>query len=136
MREGWLGDEYIVLFSDDESSAFADACDLGTTLPGFAALGLRGWHDLIGRDETGQTFTIPSVPLDRKYIAAFDLPDASRLKADERFVGKVRWLVKPLVFGGSPDAESNIAWVTHQQHVELVRWWNEQYRVAKASTTR
>ena len=133
MLEGWHGDEYIILFSGEEALAIANACELNAMLPGFSVLGLRGWQDFIVQDQAGATFTIPSVPLDTRYIASFNLPDPSDLEPDARLAGKVKWLVKPLVFGGSPEAEDNVSWVTHHQHGELVRWWNEQYRSAKAS---
>jgi len=132
MVEGWHGEDYIVLFADEEASATASACGFNTALPGFSVLGLRGWQDFIVQDEAGATFTIPSVPLDTRYLASFNLPVPYDLEPDPRLTGKVKWLVKPLIFGGSSDAEENVSWVTHQQHGELVRWWNEQYRFAKA----
>ncbi|OED13445.1 hypothetical protein [Burkholderia sp. A2] len=135
MVEGWHGDDYIVLFVDEEASATASACGFNTALPGFSLLGLRGWQDFIVEDEAGATFTIPCVPLDTRYLASFNLPVPGDLEPDPRLAGKVKWLVKPLIFGGSADAEENVSWITHQQHGELVRWWNEQYRFAKTSQT-
>ena len=133
MIEGWNGDEYIVLFSEEESSLMASACGLTAMLPGFSLSGLRAWQDFIVRDQAGATFIVPSVPLDRQYVEAFKLPEPSDLPPDARLAGKVKWLVKPLIFGGSPVAESNVSWISHHQHAELVRWWNEQYRAVKAA---
>jgi hypothetical protein len=133
MLEGWHEDEYIILFEVEEALAIANACELNAMLPGFSVLGLRSWQDVIVQDQAGATFTVPSVPLDRQHIVSFHLPDPSELQPDAQLVGKVKWLMKPLVFGGCPEAEDNVSWVTHQQHGELVRWWNEQYRSAKAS---
>jgi hypothetical protein len=133
MLEGWHDDEYIILFEGDEALAIANACEFNAMLPDFSVLGLRSWQDFIVRDQAGATFTIPSVPLDTRYIASFYLPDPSELQPDAQLVGKIKWLVKPLEFGGSPEAEDNVSWVTHQQHGELVRWWKEQCRSAKAS---
>lgn len=96
---------------------------------------LQSWHDFIVQDQAGAAFTIPTVPLNTRYLASFNLPDPSKLEPDTRFVGKVKWLVKPIVFGGSPVAEDNVSWVTHQQHGELVRWWNDQYMAAKGLQT-
>ncbi|MBR8047124.1 hypothetical protein [Burkholderia multivorans] len=126
MVEGWYGDDYIVLFTYEEALATASACGFDTALPGFAVLGLRGWQDFIVRDEAGATFTVPSVPLDTRYLASINLPAAHELEPDSRLAGKIKWLVKPLIFGGSPDAEENVSWVTYREHGALVRWWNEQ----------
>jgi hypothetical protein len=32
--------------------------------------------------------------------------------------------IKPTIVGGSPTDPQNKAWVTRQQHFELVRYWN------------
>jgi hypothetical protein len=37
---------------------------------------------------------------------------------DDRYTGKVRWFVKPIVFGGDAQAESNVQSVSHAQHAE------------------
>jgi len=29
--------------------------------------------------------------------------------------------------------KTNVAWVTHQQHAELIVWWNDQYKRAAAA---
>ncbi|KJZ51346.1 MULTISPECIES: hypothetical protein [Pseudomonas fluorescens group] len=33
---------------------------------------------------------------------------------------------------GDPTDKTNVAWITHEQHAELVVWWNEQYKRAGA----
>ncbi|OWT71480.1 MULTISPECIES: hypothetical protein [unclassified Achromobacter] len=132
MKEGWNGDEYVVLYSPDEANTFARICELNTALPGFALLGLSGWQDFIVSDSAGMTFTIPSVPIDDAYLSPIDKPLPNQLTSDERLSGKVKWLIKPLLFGGDPRADDNFAWITHQQYAELVHFWNDQYRQAKA----
>lgn len=89
MLEGWHEDEYIILFEGEEHLAVARACELNATLPGYSVLGLRSWHDFIVQDQAGVTFTIPSVPLDARYIASFKLPVPSELQPDARLAGKV-----------------------------------------------
>ena len=37
-------------------------------------------------------------------------------RKDECFVGKIKWYINPIVFGGDPKAEDNITWVSHEQH--------------------
>ncbi|AYD66103.1 hypothetical protein DVB37_20860 [Achromobacter sp. B7] len=131
MHEGWYGDDYLVFFSLDQAQAFEKTCELDSTLPGFSLVGLRGWQDFIVRDLSGTTFTIPTVPLDAEYLSRFEPPASQELESDPGLCGKVRWLIKPLVFGGDPQADDNVTWLSHPQHIELVRWWNDQYRAAK-----
>ena len=49
------------------------------------------------------------------------------LTPDPRFAGRIKWYVQPVAFGGDPTHEANILWVGHEQHGELVRWWNDLY---------
>jgi len=50
------------------------------------------------------------------------------MQPDERFRGKIKWYVKPIMFGGSPTAKENMAWLSYEQHAEAVRWWSKFYR--------
>jgi hypothetical protein len=52
----------------------------------------------------------------------------SELIPDERFTDRIKWYTTPIVFGGDPNLGENVTWVTHDQHVKLVGWWNKQYR--------
>jgi hypothetical protein len=45
-------------------------------LPGFNLIGLRGWDDFLVRDENGNIFSVPSVPLDKSHLAPFRCPPA------------------------------------------------------------
>jgi hypothetical protein len=49
MREGWLEDEYVILFEDGEAAAIADGYGVPVALPGFRLIGLRGWNSCNGR---------------------------------------------------------------------------------------
>lgn len=128
MMEGWQGDDYLILFDEEESRSATGRYRLEDSLPGFWIVGLRGWDDFIVLDGEGNTHTVPTVPLDRKYLEAFSLPASMSLRSDARFTGKIKWYVKPLIFGGDPQANENLAWLTHEQHAELVVWWNATYR--------
>jgi hypothetical protein len=69
MREGRLGDDYLVLFfSGSEISSATDKYGFETLLPGFEVLGLRGWDDFVVRDRAGKCFSIPTVPVDPRYL--------------------------------------------------------------------
>ncbi|WP_240351975.1 hypothetical protein [Pseudomonas simiae] len=131
MNEGWQNGDYFIVFTEDESLAAMKAYRFDHHLPGYTLLGLRGWDDFIVINSSGVMFTIPTLPLDASYAAPFALPQEIFLEPDERFAGRIKWYTKPLVFGGDAADKTNFAWITHEQHVELVTWWNEQYRSTK-----
>ncbi len=104
-------------------------------LPGYQILGLRGWDDFIVRDAAGYTYSIPAVVPDPRRLSPFARPsDQTDLRGDDRFAGRIKWYIKPLLFGGSPDLSENTTWVSHEEHVQLVRWWNGKYRELKAQS--
>jgi hypothetical protein len=51
-----------------------------------------------------------------------------KLERDDRFIGKIKWYMQPIIFGGDPNAGSNMTWVDLPNHQKLVRWWNDKYR--------
>ena len=61
MNEGWLGEEYIVLF-EEKAPELERAYGLADFLPGYKLLGLRGGEDFIVEDNNGSLFTFPTVP--------------------------------------------------------------------------
>jgi hypothetical protein len=135
LNEGWLNDDYLILFPETEVASISEKYSVSRFLPGFQILGLLGWDDFIVRDSKGATFTLPTVPLDLQYLSPFVLPKKeSALVSDERFTGKIKWYVKPLVFGGNPDVGDNLVWISHEQHAQLVQWWNTKYFSPKHSS--
>jgi hypothetical protein len=129
MNEGWIGDDYLILFEESEVATLSDRYTISQFLPGFRVLGLRGWDDFIVRDSQGNTFTIPTVPIDAQYLAPFAFPEQiEKLHPDVRFTGKIKWYVQPIFFGGDPGDGKNLIWVSLQKHVELVLWWNDPAR--------
>jgi len=135
MREGWHGDDHLILFDDSEIEAACNRYAISKLLPGYRVLGLRGWDDFIVQDKTGQMYCVPTVPVLPKDLEPFSLPDSFVLEQDERFHNKIKWYVKPIVFGGDPKAGETLAWVSHEEHAQLVLWWNDLYRSIKANTT-
>jgi hypothetical protein len=132
MREGWHNDDYLVLFDEAEISAASNRYAIAQLLPGYDVVGLRGWDDFLVRDTAGQTYSITTVAPEVRHLSSFAAPsDHVTLQGDDRFAGKIKWYVKPLRFGGSPDLAENVTWVNHEQHAQLVRWWNEKYRQIK-----
>jgi len=128
MREGWFEEEYYILFDQNESLDATKRYSISCYLEGFRLMGLFGWDDFI-LSKDRQLFTVPTVPIETKYLepALFkELP--ATLEQDKNVVSKIRWYIKPVVLGGDPISEDNIIWVNHQEHIELVAYWNQQYR--------
>ncbi|MBN1566421.1 MAG: hypothetical protein JXA73_01130 [Acidobacteria bacterium] len=128
MNEGWFKNDYLILFSETEIAEASKNYCIAQLLPSYAIIGLLGWDDFLLRDQSGTTYSIPAVPIDKEYLKEYELPNSNSLKQDDRFRGKIKWHVKPLIFGGNPNDEQNLTWVTHEQHTQLVMWWNNQYR--------
>ena len=133
MNEGWLGDDYLILFDEDEVHSVTNRYRLGEWFPEFTILGLWGWDDFIVRDVHGRTYTVPTVPLDQELLAPFVVPDSASLERDHRYDGRIKWYVQPLVFGGRADAKDNVVWLDQEQHAAAVVWWNTKYTELKKS---
>jgi len=135
MREGWVSDsDYLVLFDETEAAQANDGYDIAQYLPGFTVIGIIGWDDFLVRNKEGHLFRVPTVPLVHKYLVKIErMPDAGTLKSDARFAGKIKWYKHPIVLGGDPKSEENLAWVSIPEHQQLVKWWNQKYREIAAA---
>jgi len=92
-------------------------------------VGLKGWDDFIVRDADGRISTIPTVPLDKQYLAPTTVSlNGNGLIPDARITGKIKWYTKPVVFDGDPASPDNMCWITLDQHIQTVKWWNQMYR--------
>ena len=133
MREGWHENTYLILFDEGEVPLASERYGIASMLPGFQILGLRGWDDFIVRDGSGALFTVPTIPCDAKHLTPHH-PDAASptLLSDAQVTGRIKWYVKPIAICGEPSAGPNLAWVTHDKHAQLVRWWNDQLRTHSA----
>ena len=133
MHEGWYRDDYLILFDESEIIAASDRYQLERFLPGFKLLGLRSWDDFIVRNISDQTFSVPILPLDAQYLSPLSFPEGlTILKPDTRFSRKIKWYLKPIVFGGDAGVGENLVWVSHEEHAQLVKFWNDKYRALKS----
>lgn len=131
MDEGWQDNDYLILLTEDESAEAMAAYAFDRFMPGYLLVGLKTWDEFIVLSPSGHLQTVPTVPLDASRAIPYVLPQPILPQPDSRFANKIRWYLKPLVFGGSVIDDTNVAWISHAQHTEVVRWWNEQYRQAK-----
>ena len=134
MLEGWCNDDYWSLCEDQkEAESLTAIYGLADYLPGYFIIGLKGWDDFIISNREGQHFLVPTVPLEGGKLAPFSFPATSlRLESDDGFKGKIKWYVKPIRFGGDPTAKENMAWLSQNEHVQAVRWWNKFYHETSA----
>jgi hypothetical protein len=135
MKEGWVGDIYLILFDEAEVANLSELYGFSEILPGYHLLGLRGWDDFIIQNSEGTVCFIPTVPLDPKYLTPAATPvQRDNLQPDARFRGKIKWYLKPIVFGGDHGLAENLTWISLEEHARLVRWWNNLYRSANNTT--
>lgn len=132
MNEGWQNDDYLILLSEYESASAMAAYDFDRFIPGYRLIGFKGWDEFIVIGPSNDLHVVPTVPLDASQAVPYVLPQEISLQPDSRFTDKIKWYLKPLVFGGSPTDNANVEWISHAQHTEVVRWWNERYQQAKA----
>ena len=102
MNEGWQNQDYLILLDRDESFAAMQAYRFDRYLPGYTLIGLKGWDDFIVINASGVMLTVPTLPLDATLAAPFTLTQQPSLHPDARFTAKIKWYLKPLVFGGDP----------------------------------
>lgn len=77
---------------------------------------------------TDKLFRVPTVPLRIEEKAEWVTSgDWISLKSDGRFQGRIKWYVQPIVFGGDPKPGKNIVWISHEDHIKAVKYWNEMY---------
>lgn len=129
MREGWFNDDYWSLCEDQkEAEHLTTAYGLAEYLPNYFIVGLKGWDDFILADSAGHYFLVPTVPLERASLTPFRFPsEPLRLETDERYTKKIKRYVKPIQFGGDPSAKENMAWLSQDEHVQAVKYWNKFY---------
>ena len=133
MTEGWHNDDYLILLDQYESKEKERLYDFGRLIPNHRLIGYLGWDDFIVEDASSRlTFRVPTIPLIEEYKKEWNgLSEIKDLEPDERFKGKIKWYVKPLIFGGDPSSQENTIWITHKDHIDLVKYWNNMYHEIK-----
>ncbi len=133
MKEGWHNDDYLILFERHEVEQKEQAYGINRLLPGYTLLGLIGWDDfLLMERATQKLFRIPTLPVASEQRKEWQHSlDSIRLQPDEQFHRKVKWYVKPIIFGGDPNPGQNITWISHDEHVQAVKYWNDLYSHAR-----
>ena len=133
MIQGWHNDDYLILFDEQSEVEFmTERYAVKKYLPGYILVGIRGWDDFILRDTDGLLYTVPTVPLAAEHLRPFTIDiDSASLRADNCVADRIKWYVQPIIFGGDPQSEQNIVWITLAQHIDFVTWWNTKCRESK-----
>lgn len=135
MKEGWNSESYFIVLDAGEIEPLTEAYGLPVYLPGHRLVAIQGWDDFIVENADGDRFVVPSVPMSAKGMTPLQrAPDWSALQRDERLTGKIKWYIKPVVFGGDPNQGPNMTWVDHPTHQKAVRYWNDLYREVEGKT--
>ena len=129
MKEGWHNEDYLILFESEEIELKQQEYGLDRLLPGHRLLGLVGWDDfLVMESASEKLYRVPTIPISSRHRKEWPHSvDSTALTPDGRFQGKVKWYVKPIIFGGNPNPEENMTWISHRDHVQAVKYWNEMY---------
>ncbi|MBB5035604.1 hypothetical protein [Prosthecobacter vanneervenii] len=130
MIQGWCQKDYFILFEDQaEASLMTERYAVNSFLPGYILVGIKSWDDFILCDADNNLYTVPTIPLAAKELCPCSLEiDSAGLRADTQVADKIKWYIQPIIFGGDPKPGENMTWVTLDQHIDLVKWWNNQYR--------
>ena len=134
MITGWHSDDHLILFEDQiEAMEMTQRYGIIDRIPGHTLIGLRNSGEFILISSDGHQKTVPTVPLTAEGLEDWLTPiDFAAINFNTPWDGKIRWFVTPWIFGGSPTDEQNIAWVTMDQHVDLVKFWNGKYDEIKS----
>lgn len=141
--EGFIGEKYLILWRAEELSNFNEGYEVSKYAPGLVMFGSTGGGDGFAFDTRTSPHRVMQVPFvgmrtdDEFYVAGSfselllqmrqTMKHSSKLgrKGDTRSRGKEIFEIKPVLLGGSPTDLENKVILTRDQHMELVRYWNE-----------
>jgi hypothetical protein len=129
VKEGWAGNDYLILFFGAERGDWTSNYSVAKRLPGFELIGICGWDDLIVAGPNGVLYRVPAVPMRVDKIQLYEFPDEFVLRPEPELVGKIPWRIKPMAFDGDIYDKENVALVSLEEHAQLVSWWNDQIGV-------
>ena len=147
--EGFIGEQFVRLYSVEQLMTFNPAYGLDEFMPGFVLIGSDGGGEaymLNAKLTPAPVLQIPFIPMIESYgrpiapsVAAWNqalaaIPPDSNVKhmpTSPTFQREI-YEVKPIVFGGSPTDPKNKALIPLDKYAELVVWWNRTFRTMSA----
>jgi hypothetical protein len=127
MKEGWNSDKYWILFNKEEIPIITRRYNIEKFIKGYKIIGLMNWEDFILEDKNGKHYLMPTIPIDLKHIKAIEYSEITEFKEARKYKGKIKWYIKPIIFLGNPDDKKNISWINLEEHVKMVKLWNDKY---------
>jgi hypothetical protein len=138
--DGFIGEHYLILWSAEELSIFNEGYEVSKHAPGLLIFGSTGGGDGFAFDTRTSPYRVMQIPfvgmgVAEEFLVAGgfnELLDAMHETTAPRSQSpnKVRWPrqeifeIKPVLLGGSPTDQENKAVLTRDQHMEVVRYWN------------
>ena len=134
-REGWLAGDYVRIYASNDRKDVAELYGFNEFLPGYELWGSWGC-DALCLAHDSKLYRIPWIPLSQThrqeaYVSVEALDSAlvnlhEALPAYEHYNREIHF-VTPIVFGGSPADDANIAMVDRVAHAQICRYWNGVY---------
>ena len=139
--EGWLGDEYVRLYAESAREEIASLYAFHEFLPDYELWGSWGLDALcLARDS--KLYRIPWIPLSETHRQAA-YPSIEEFRSalgtlreaapEYEHFGKETHFRTPIIFGGDPNDNGNVAMVDQAAHAQLCIYWNRVY--ARLQTT-
>jgi cell wall assembly regulator SMI1 len=140
--EGFIGEEYLILWRAEELFNFNERYEVSKYAPGLILFGSTGGGDGFAFDTRTSPYRVMQVPFvgmtndEEFYVAGsfgellaqmratMDRSSELSRKSDPRSRGKEIFEIQPVLLGGSPTDLENKVVLTRDQHIELVRYWN------------
>jgi len=130
MTEGWNKEQYFILADSlNESKKLTELYGISESIPEFIIVGLLGWDDFILCNKNDEYYRVPTVPAIKENLEPFTFPESPmKLESSPKYQKRIKWYIKPIVFGGSPEDPENMRWISIEEHSKLVKFWNNTYR--------
>ncbi|WP_218191712.1 SMI1/KNR4 family protein [Pseudomonas sp. B28(2017)] len=143
--EGWLGEDYFILWRADDLVSLNHKYEVEHYAPGIFLFGSTGSGDAWGFDLRANPPTVVRIPfvgmaaghvetVANSFSELLQLsashPTPS-LKPASEHAGMELFEIQPIIFGGDPVDPANKEWKSREEHIQLVRFWNQTLEKAK-----
>lgn len=151
--EGFIGQNYLRLYSTEEVITFNQAYQVNRFVPGLIIFGSTGYGEAYAFDTRHSPATIvkvPFIPFDAELVeplyadfgaflqALFELKvgdkSAARPEINMEAVGKEAHQRHPLAHGGDPTDPANTVMVPTKDHAKICAFWNRVWQSQKSKT--
>jgi hypothetical protein len=151
--EGFIGDEYVILWRIEELISMNCSYEVEKDVPGFLIFGSNGGGEAFGLDTRTPQWSIVKIPfvgMDWKSAEPMGLTfkafleclyKTKRMKQSEpqklnskSCICKEIFEIKPIILGGSPTDPANKIVLTRVDHIKIVIYWNKIIKGIKKST--